>query len=122
MNIHTIRLRGPWQRVKESGAGQRIRLPIDCLAGEETRLMRRFGRPGRLDEGERVWLVIAGLSGQAQVLLNQSPLALEPSLEGMRVDITQWLLRDNWLTIDWSGVESGGLKGPVWLECVTAVD
>jgi len=122
MNVHTIRLSGPWQRVKEPGAGQRIRLPIDCLAGEETRLMRRFGRPGRLDEGERVWLVIAGLSGQAQVLLNQSPLALEPSLEGMRVDITQRLLRDNWLTIDWSGVESGGLKGPVWLECVTEVE
>lgn len=122
MNVHTIRLSGPWQRVEESGDGQRIRLPIDCLAGGKTRLVRRFGRPGRLDEGERVWLVIAGLSGTSQVLLNESLLALEPSLEGLRVDITQWLVRDNWLTIDWPGVEPGGLEGPVWLECITEVE
>ena len=118
MTVHIIRLAGPWQRIDESDSGHRTRLPVDRLPGEEIRLVRRFGRPGRLDTGERVWLVIAGLSGPAEITLNQSPLDMPASPEGFRGDITDRLESDNWISIQWLGVESGGLAGPVWLECV----
>jgi len=119
MTKHTIRLAGPWQRLGESDSEHRVRLPVEGLPGEELRLVRRFGRPGRLDSGERVWLVIAGLTGPAQITLNQSPLEPEARPEGLAADITDRLVFDNWLSIQWLGVDAGGLAGPVWLECIS---
>jgi hypothetical protein len=118
MSEHTIRLAGPWQRQCEPGNGQRVRLPVERQPGEDLQLARRFGRPGRLDPGERVWLMIAGLSGPTQITLNQSPLELETRTDGLGSDITDRLVADNWLSIRWLGTDSGGLAGPVWLECL----
>jgi len=118
MSVHTIQLAGPWQKVDEADSGQRTRLPVERLPGETFCLSRRFGRPGRLDSGERVWLVISGLIGPVEITLNQAPLDMVASPEGCRGDITDRLVSDNWLSIQWLGVESGELAGPVWLECI----
>jgi len=119
MNVHKIRLAGPWMVVDETGSSRRTRLPVDRLSEQETRLVRRFGRPGRLDADERVWLVVAGLSGPTGILLNEVPLELAKSPEGARADVTDRLVSGNVLEFQWSGGESGGLAGPVWLECVS---
>ena len=37
----------------------------------------------------------------------------------MRVDITDEMVADNWLSVRWKGDGPGGLAGPVWLECVS---
>jgi hypothetical protein len=118
MSEHTIRLAGPWQRQCEPGNGQRVRLPVERQPGEDLQLARRFGRPGRLDPGERVWLMIAGLSGPTLITLNQSPLELETRPDCLGSDITDRLVSDNWLSIRWLGTDAGGLAGPVWLECL----
>lgn len=119
MNVHKIRLAGPWMVVDETGSSRRTRLPVDRLSEQETRLVRRFGRPGRLDADERVWLVVAGLSGPTGILLNEVPLELAKSPEGARADVTDRLVSGNVLEFQWSSGESGGLAGPVWLECVS---
>jgi len=119
VNVHKIRLAGPWMVVDEAGSSRRARLPVDRLSKQETRLVRRFGRPGRLDADERVWLVVAGLSGSTGILLNEIPLELEKSPDGGRADVTDRLVSGNVLEFQWSGGESGGLAGPVWLECVS---
>ncbi|HAA53016.1 MAG TPA: hypothetical protein DCE43_25095 [Planctomycetaceae bacterium] len=119
MNVHKIRLAGPWTVVDGAGNSRRTRLPVDRLPGQDTRLARRFGRPGRLDTDERVWLVIAGLNGATGILLNEAPLELMKSSDGFRVDVTDRLVSGNVLEFQWSGDEPGGVAGPVWLECVT---
>ncbi|MBO12017.1 MAG: hypothetical protein CMJ68_14780 [Planctomycetaceae bacterium] len=119
MNVHKIRLAGPWTVVDGAGNSRRTRLPVDRLPGQDTRLVRRFGRPGRLDTDERVWLVIAGLNGATGILLNEAPLELMKSSDGFRVDVTDRLVSGNVLEFQWSGDEPGGVAGPVWLECVT---
>ena len=119
MSVHTIRLAGPWQLESATDATFRTRLPIDCPRGARLCAARRFGRPGRLDVGERVWLVIDGLAGEAEILLNKVPLELVAGGDGLRGDITDGMVADNWLSIRWKGDESGGLAGPVWLEFVS---
>ena len=118
MSEHTIRLAGPWQRLSESDSPQRVRLPVERQTDEDVKLVRRFGRPGRLDPGERVWLMIAGLTGPTRITLNQAPLELETRPDGLGSDITDRLVSDNWLSIQWLGRDSGGLRGPVWLQCI----
>ena len=118
MSVHTIRLAGPWQ-LESAADAARTRLPIECPRGNGFRAARRFGRPGRLDTGERVWLVIDGLSGEVEIRLNEVPLELVDGTDGLRVDITDELVADNWLSVRWKGDDPGGLAGPVWLECVS---
>ena len=118
MSVHTIRLAGPWQ-LESAADAARTRLPIECPRGNGFRAARRFGRPGRLDTGERVWLVIDGLSGEVEIRLNEVPLELVDGTDGLRVDITDELVADNWLSVRWKGDDPGGLAGLVWLECVS---
>ena len=118
MSVHTIRLAGPWQLESATDA-VRTRLPIECPRGAGFRAARRFGRPGRLDAGERVWLVIEGLSGQVEIWLNEESLEVVDGADRLRVDITDEMVADNWLSVRWKGDDPGGLAGPVWLECVS---
>ena len=118
MSVHTIRLAGPWQLESATDA-VRTRLPIECPRGASVRAARRFGRPGRLDAGERVWLVIEGLSGEVEIWLNEESLEVVDGASRLRVDITDEMVADNWLSVRWKGDGSGGLAGPVGLECVS---
>lgn len=89
---HRIRLRGPWEcepvfRYAPSAAGIKqsteqlpgpLRMTMPCLWNEgglqdfagKVRFRRRFGYPGRIDEGERVWLHFAAVIGNVVVSLN----------------------------------------------------
>jgi hypothetical protein len=58
MYPHRIRLRDPWQHEPRRDAP-------GCA-----RSRRRFGYPGRIDPHERVWLVLQGVGGPAEVSLN----------------------------------------------------
>jgi hypothetical protein len=62
MYPHVIRLRGPWE--------------CEPLPAGQSRLRRRFGYPGRIDDYERVWLTLAGLAGRVTVTLNGTPLGV----------------------------------------------
>ncbi len=121
MNIHRIRLAGPWQLVDASGSTSRVTLPVGLA--QPSRLRRRFGRPRQLDSDERVWLVIEGLSGNAVVTLNDGPLESKAADATrsvvLRVDVTDRLVENNWLVIEWPVAESAALAGPVLLECAT---
>jgi hypothetical protein len=81
MYPHRIRLRGPWEAepLDPPGTVRRIDMPArlgDCGLGGCRRVLlrRRFGRPRQLDEHERVWLVGEGLSGTAEIRLNDDPI------------------------------------------------
>src|SRR5262249_54082839 len=91
MYPHRIRLRGPWECEPPALPGQsekehavlpkprRITMPARLAAhfadfGAGLRLRRRFGFPGRLDDFERVWLTFAAIQGQAEIVLNSTPL------------------------------------------------
>ncbi len=128
---HRIRLRGPWDCVPLSSPGRpplpsprRVELPCRWRrAGLEgfvgtVRFRRRFGYPGRIDDGERVWLTVAGLAGRAEISLNGQSLPLrDPSLPDQEFDVTGLLIARNELTIDvTAATDDGGLDGEVALE------
>lgn len=58
---HIIRLREPWER--------------QPLGDGTVRYTRRFHRPTGLDARSRVWLVVEGVEGDAEVALNERVLA-----------------------------------------------
>jgi len=86
--MHTIRLRGPWDFV-----------PQEDPPGT-TRCTRHFHKPTGLDSGERVWLVIEGLAGTAQVSVNDTALAQASGMSLIRFDLTTLLRPHNELIID----------------------
>ncbi|MBI3412271.1 MAG: hypothetical protein HY040_28465 [Planctomycetes bacterium] len=76
---HRIRLRGPWESSIPSGADAVVgRIHLPCSLNETrlrdyagpVRFTRSFGYPGRIDADERVWLIIAGLEREAEIVLN----------------------------------------------------
>jgi hypothetical protein len=73
MYPHRIRLRGPWEFETTERSG-RLALPAPladvCPSAGEVRLRRRFGRPGRLDPGEVVWLFVEAPAAPLAVWLN----------------------------------------------------
>ena len=92
--MHTIRLRGPWEREPHEGG--------------QVRYARRFHLPTGLDSGERVWLVIEVADGE--VSLNGQLLG---SATG-QFDVTRMLEPTNRLVVTAaSGLSTDGLA---WLE------
>ncbi|MBY0229463.1 MAG: hypothetical protein K2W96_09305, partial [Gemmataceae bacterium] len=87
------------------------RLPGPVAPGPAA-FTRRFGYPGRIDDHERVWLVIEGLAAPAAVSLNGEPLG---RWEG-ETDITRRLAARNELAI---ATDSGG--APPWAEVALEV-
>src|SRR5262245_45433612 len=87
MYPHRIRLRGPWEHepLARAAGDDRplpppgpLRLPARWADGPladfagRVRLRRPFGYPGRLDDHERVFLVIDGAAGCRAVTLNST--------------------------------------------------
>ncbi|MGC4006750.1 MAG: hypothetical protein QM811_27945 [Pirellulales bacterium] len=88
------------------------------------RYVRRFGRPARLDDDERVRLAVDRPRGRGEIRLNGRPLGpLDDDAETTRFDVTGLLAERNVLEIDLAhaaadvqGDLPGGLIGEVRLE------
>jgi hypothetical protein len=78
MAVHTIRLREPWERSRDSTG--------------ELRLRRKFGLPTGLHASTRVVLAIGGLSGLTEVRVNGAEMVLEvASTDTLKWEITSLL-------------------------------
>jgi hypothetical protein len=94
---HRMRLREPWTYEPH---------------GHTIRCRRRFGRPSRLDDYERVWLVFEGVKGRAQVSLNGQDLGSRQ--EGhFEFDVTNLLRENNDLVLH---IETTDGRRPLWDE------
>jgi hypothetical protein len=133
---HRIRLRGPWdceplRRVSAKDATEAPlpaprRMTVPCRWHEggladfagRVRLTRRFGYPGQIDAGERVWLTFAGVEGSAEVWLNDRLLGRHEGAAGpFEHEVTQLLGTRNRLVIEVEELTGrGGLWGEVALE------
>lgn len=130
MYPHRIRLRGPWECRPLARAGELssapFRVDIPCLWSEaglsdftgRVRFVRRFGYPGRIDSHERVWLTFEGLSGEAEIRLNDNLLGRRNEASGVfEFEVTPLLRPRNELIVEIEGsAERGGLWGEVALE------
>jgi len=125
MYPHRIRLRGPWQATSISPSGPiaatTVRMPCrldDVWPGFHgtVQLIRPFGRPRRLDDYERIWLTVAGITGHADVFLNDEPLGHWDAAP-FEAEVTGRLRERNELAVSLQCTEPGsGLWGDVALE------
>ena len=121
MYPHRIRLRGPWECEPIDGSAPARRVTMPCrladagLAGRgSVRLVRKFGYPGRIDDGEHVWLTCAGSTGCTSVHINEASLA---AAGAFAFEVTSLLTPRNRLEVVIDGkVEDAGLWGEVALE------
>jgi hypothetical protein len=82
----------------------------------QARFTRRFGYPGRIDEGEHVWLVGESARGVREIKLNGQVLAQSTS-DHFSFDVTALLAQRNLLEIMLQGEsEHAGLWGEIALE------
>jgi hypothetical protein len=89
---------------------------LDAFAGR-VRFSRRFGYPGRIDDFERVWLTVEGVSTSAELALNARPIDCRlVGEDAYESEITSLLNARNELVIDVTGQVDGGLWGEVALE------
>jgi hypothetical protein len=117
MYPHRIRLVGPWEC---ETLNRKVTMPCrfrDCGLDDRgtAGFTRRFGYPGRIDDYERVWLTFAGVTGRADIHLNDSDLG--SITDAHEFEITSLLQERNLLQVDITG--SGGdpgLHGEVALE------
>ncbi|MBL8829269.1 MAG: hypothetical protein JNM18_19960 [Planctomycetaceae bacterium] len=115
-NVHTIRLRGPWEYepLSRGGLGDlpasgRAQMPCDwsSILGVDFRgrvyFRRRFNRPGQLDPHEQVWLVIEHQAELLGIRLNDQPLnCLVDNAQQVACEITGQLASHNELRIELS--------------------
>lgn len=73
MSIHAIRLAGPWELQVEGADPVRVRLPSE--APSNGRLIRKFHRPGGLDEGSEVRIELTSEKTHLVVRLNDHVLS-----------------------------------------------
>jgi hypothetical protein len=90
---HTIRLRGAW----ESSTG------VDT-----TRHGRKFGRPRKLDENERIWLVCKNVPGPAGIYLNGTLIGEAKTCGPFDSDITELIQARNTVLLDVASSEALG--------------
>lgn len=133
MNVHRIRLRGPWNyewlgdSTHEPKSG-RVSLPKDWreLFGDVAgcvRFQRTFHCPTNLAEASRVDLVFEGIGGEAAINFNGQPLGNSSSEQERRIAITEMLLPTNDLRVEVAfepqkTPQPGGLWGLIALEIV----
>jgi hypothetical protein len=128
MYPHRIRLRGPWECEPIAPPGgaappaRRVTMPSGWIAAGLTefrgqaRFIRRFGYPGRIDDGEHVWLLGDGARGCISVCLNGRLLGDNPS-ETFAFDVTAILSQRNVLEVMVQGdADEVGLWGDIVLD------
>jgi beta-galactosidase/beta-glucuronidase len=127
MDIHSIRLRGPWEyeplsqeihlpdgktaeRREGLRSGGRIHMPASWqeMVGIDfrgrVRCRRRFACPSGLEPHETVWLVVQGAEGDATVSLNSQPLGdIKGCDRAQRYDVTHLLKERNELVVEITG-------------------
>lgn len=127
---HRIRLRGPWEcePLERIPPGDPVppplRMTLPCrwaVAGltdfaGRVRFRRRFGYPGQIDDYERVWLTVDGLSDAADMRLNGAVLGKCEGDGPFEFEIKRLLRARNELVMDVTGTEQGGLWGDIALE------
>lgn len=96
--MHTIRLRGFWDISSD---------------GTRTTHSRSFGRPRRLDAGERVWLVCTTVPASAEVSINGQVVGSVDKKGPFAADITESLQQRN--SVEFT-LSSEGDLGEVTLE------
>ncbi len=84
---HRIRLRDPWQSEPCQDPGGRL-------------FRRKFGRPGRIDSHERLWLTFSCLKVPAEIWLNGECLANKTESEEIEFEVTSRLAQRNEMTIE----------------------
>ncbi|HEV3203198.1 MAG TPA: hypothetical protein VGY77_02390 [Gemmataceae bacterium] len=86
MYPHRIRLRGPWESEPRVGT---------------VRYLRHFGRPGRIDADERIWLTITVAGATAEVKLNDQYLGRhEGANQPFEYEVTELLHPRNHLSVE----------------------
>jgi len=107
MDIHPIRLRGPWECETIAGDARRVHMPAtraDVLKSIDAgRLLcrRQFGCPTCLAPHEQVWLVIERPALAGEVRLNDEPLGTTRSADRIsEFNITGRLRDRNELCLD----------------------
>ena len=135
MYPHRIRLRGPWEceplaRADSAAAlalPPKFRITMPCRWGEgglgdfagRVRFRRRFSWPSRIDAPERVWLIFAGVEGNAAVSLNGQLLGTRKGCDTpFEWDVTGLLQARNDLVVE---VEAPGGRGGLWGEVALEV-
>ena len=131
MNVHAIRLRGPWKYEwlspdppgAETG---RVSLPADWrelfgTAAGRVRFTRTFHAPTNLKPSTRLDLVFKGLGGEAAIHLNGFQLETNTTENAIRCRISEPPLPTNELRVEIQfdpkeTDEPGGLWGTVVLE------
>jgi hypothetical protein len=79
------------------------------------RWRRRFGYPGRIDDGERVWLTFAGMIGSATVRLNDQLLGSAAGGD-FEFEVKALLRQRNEVVIEAEAAQDGMPWGEVALE------
>jgi hypothetical protein len=143
-DIHTIRLRGPWELTPLSTAHDSQMLPGGeplGFVGETitqqlpaawdavlpgfrgtVRYTRRFGKPTNLEAHERIWLCVEDAAGSVSMMLNGEALKKGPgpfSIAGTFFDVTNLLRERNLLQVEVTQLDRelpAGLVGEVRLE------
>lgn len=119
-DIHTIRLRGPWQVQAKDGEAITVKMPVGWAdirkhaPSEKLRLTRHFNTPTGLEDLEQVWIVVESPGQQATVLLNGDSLGeLQSNDPAFRREITPLLKERNKLEILIAPGDSEAKEGPV---------
>lgn len=123
MYPHRIRLRGPWECEPIAGPPpRRVFMPGGWLAAGlgdfrgAALFTRKFGYPGRIDDGEHVWLTCDGCTGCREVRLNGHVLT-QDHVNSFAFDVTALLGPRNQLGVLIHGdTDDAGLWGEIALE------
>ncbi len=115
MDVHTIRLRGPWQyavvspdhgdQPEEARTWQTVRLPATWAdlsefdSSARIRLRRRFHKPTGVEPHEMVFLVVTINGQHVDLCLNNTPLVPTGSGHAEEFRITEHLAETNELSV-----------------------
>lgn len=136
MNVHRIRLKGPWDYewlqgapINDAPASGRIHMPSDWQeafgnASGVVKFTRHFQRPTNLDVDERVFLVFEGIGGAGEISLNGERLTRSTeSVWESAVDVTAQLQLRNQIVacLDFDPQGTPDIPGGLWKSVVIEI-
>lgn len=136
MNVHRIRLKGPWEYEWLRGAPSnntavagRVHMPSDWQeafgnASGVVKFSRNFQRPTNLDADEHVFLVFEGIGGLGEISLNGEQLtrSTQKSWEAS-ADVTAFLRPRNQVVVclDFDPHATPDVPGGLWKPVVIEI-